>query len=350
MHVISCASYLGRGGLGQHFAQLVREQKEHGVAVHIFGTGADSPGEEFSRVRMNYLDPLFRYTPIRFSLQTKDDISSAQFDRIVARNLPGELSSFTGFVGKSLRSFQTAKSAGCKRLRLVAANSHVDNVARLHEQAAEDTGIRDSWLSKRQIVRTKREYELADEIVVHSEYVRRSFVERGVDPSRIVRMHMEIDPRFVPAGRVHRGKPFVVAYAGRVDATKGIPLLIDAFSKLPSDNAILRIVGGWSNRAMKKFMQHAIATNDRIIVKAGDPLPVLQDANVFVHPSYEDGFAYGPAEALSCGLPVVVTEETGMKELVDDGITGNIIPAGDSSAILECLKRYLRQHYAEGGI
>jgi glycosyltransferase involved in cell wall biosynthesis len=66
---------------------------------------------------------------------------------------------------------------------------------------------------------------------------------------------------------------------------------------------------------------------------------VLHTADVFVHPSYEDGFGYAPMEALACNVPVIVTEDTGMKESVVDGHNGYIIPTGDGDALLDRLRR-----------
>jgi glycosyltransferase involved in cell wall biosynthesis len=67
-------------------------------------------------------------------------------------------------------------------------------------------------------------------------------------------------------------------------------------------------------------------------------LPHLQQADVYVHPSYEDGFAYAPMEALACGVPVIVTQDTGMKEHVNEGVNGFVIPTGNVAAIAERLK------------
>jgi len=64
------------------------------------------------------------------------------------------------------------------------------------------------------------------------------------------------------------------------------------------------------------------AEDRRITISPGDPLPHLLRAAVCVHDSYEDGFAYAPAEALACGVPVIVSEDTGMKDLVDPAAPG----------------------------
>ena len=48
----------------------------------------------------------------------------------------------------------------------------------------------------------------------------------------------------------------------------------------------------------------------RVSVHPGDALPWFQSARLCVHPAYEDGFAYAPAEAMACGVPVLVSEDT----------------------------------------
>jgi glycosyltransferase involved in cell wall biosynthesis len=58
-----------------------------------------------------------------------------------------------------------------------------------------------------------------------------------------------------------------------------------------------------------------------------------------VHPSYEDALALGPLEALACGVPVIVSEDTGMKEFVVDGETGFVVPTGDLGALTIAVRR-----------
>jgi glycosyltransferase involved in cell wall biosynthesis len=247
-----------------------------------------------------------------------------------------------GFAGKSLRTFRKAARLGADRLELVAPNSHVQNVSRLHARAAADSGLSDSWLNQAQIRKTLREYALADRIYVHSEYVRQSFLDAGIPAEKLVRTVLHPDPRFAPPQRRPEDGTLRIAYVGRVEMTKGIALLLDAFARLPTQNAELRIVGGWSTRSVRRRIQNRMRKDPRITVEPGDPLPVLQKADVFVHPSYEDGFGYAPMEALACGVPVVVTEDTGMKEYVRDGVNGFVVPTGSVDAIVATLENLIR--------
>ena len=67
-----------------------------------------------------------------------------------------------------------------------------------------------------------------------------------------------------------------------------------------------------------------------------------------VHPAYEDGFAYAPAEALASGIPVIVSEDTGMKDLIDPPRTGLILPTGDIDALTAAIDAAYRREILVG--
>ena len=120
----------------------------------------------------------------------------------------------------------------------------------------------------------------------------------------------------------------------------------EAFEAFPHPSKELIIVGGWGTRSMRKYMEAWLADEDRITLAPGDPLPHLQRADAFVHPAYQDGFGYAPMEALACGVPVIVTSDTGMKEYVDEGVNGYVIPTGSAKALVERLIDLIRDPVA----
>jgi glycosyltransferase involved in cell wall biosynthesis len=67
-----------------------------------------------------------------------------------------------------------------------------------------------------------------------------------------------------------------------------------------------------------------------------DPVPVYQRAELLVFPSLHDGFGFVVAEAMACGLPVIVTRDAGASEWVTPEC-GWIVPAADSEAIAAAL-------------
>jgi glycosyltransferase involved in cell wall biosynthesis len=128
--------------------------------------------------------------------------------------------------------------------------------------------------------------------------------------------------------------------------TKGIAVLLDAFERLPVGDATLTIVGGWSTAAVRRHVEARCAADSRIVVAPGDPLPVLHQTDAFVSASYEDGFGYAPMEALACGVPVVVSADTGMKEYVRAGENGFVVPTGSVDAVVDALIALYRRPLA----
>lgn len=341
--VLATNSAYGQGGIGQHFAQLIEEARSEGVLDQYLcpapKTG-DPHGIDLVPPRWHAL--LLCYTPVRFSPSWRSHLANDLYDRAVAAALDAPSEAFMGFVGKSLHSFRRTRMLGTDRLELIAANSHVENVRQLHDQAAVLTGIRDSWLNGPQRRKTRHEYAVADRIYVHSEYTRQSFLEAGLPAAKLYRTFLGVAPRFRPPVSRPTDDVFRIVYVGRIDATKGVPVLLDAFAQFTEAPAELTLVGGWGSRRMRRFMEERLAADPRIRVAPGDPLPALQHADVFVHPSFEDGFGYAPMEALACGPPVLTTADTGMKEYVVDGHNGFVLPTGDRDALLDGLQRVHR--------
>jgi glycosyltransferase involved in cell wall biosynthesis len=60
-----------------------------------------------------------------------------------------------------------------------------------------------------------------------------------------------------------------------------------------------------------------------------------------VFPSYGEGFPNAPMEAACMGLPVIATNVVGCVDAVEDGVTGTLVPPGDSAALADALRAYL---------
>jgi glycosyltransferase involved in cell wall biosynthesis len=303
--------------LGRYYASEVREHDEVGMSVH------SQWGESLmSMVTRRWWPTLHKH------------LANESFDHTVAGALVPVMR-FTGFAGKTLHSMTRARALGAERLEVVAPNAHVRQVQRLHAKAAQHSGFRDTWLGEAQIRKTCKEYEAADKVLVHSDYVWESLVEYGVPERKLSRTVLRIPARFHPPSRIVEDGVFRIVYVGRLDATKGIGVLLEAFRQLPIRRAELYLVGGWTSRPMRRRCIEAVERDSRIRISPGDPVPVLQEADVYVHPTFEDGYAYSAVEALACGVPVVVTDQTGMKEYVREGENGYVVATGNAEALLE---------------
>lgn len=346
MNVISCNAPYGVGGLGWHMATLVEEARERGALSCYFAHAAksnDLAGREISLEKYRWL---FRTPPLRGKHGWKDFLAGELFDRAVAHALcPGER--LTGFGGKSGRSFRRARELKFKQLALESATSHVSNVRRKHEIAARRYPFEESWLNQAQHRKMLREYAEADVITVASEYARRTFAEAGTDDAKLQRRVIDVAPRFAPPPKRISDGVFRIVYVGRLQVSKGVPVLLEAFRWLNVKSAELVLVGGCATAGMERYLKREMARDRRIKLSPGDPLPHLHRADVLAHPSFEDGLGLSPLEALACGVPVIVTEDTGMKEFVVSGANGYVLPTGDIDALTDQL-RYIRLHPLKG--
>ena len=337
MEVFSCNAPYNEGGLGKVLACLVEESRSTGELGCYYSSRKkpnDPHGREISLRRFRWL---FHAPPLRYSLDWRDFLSADLFDRAVAKTLrPGE--TFHGFSGRAQHSFLRSRRLHYTHLFLESPTSHVRHVRRKHRQALQAFPIEKSWLNAMQFRKSLLEYETADLIYVLSEYSRQTFLEAGIPESKLRRRTVTIESRFAAPIRNLQSGCFTIVYVGRLQVSKGLPVLLEAFAQLQDQDAALILVGGYGTNGMEKYLRRKSAADPRIKILSGDPLPWLHRADVLVHPSFEDGLGIAPIEALACGVPVIVSEDTGMKEYVVSGKNGYITPTGDIDALIDQLR------------
>ncbi len=194
------------------------------------------------------------------------------------------------------------------------------------------------------VERVEEEYELADRIRVSSEWAKDSMVSYGVPAGKIQVVAQPLDLlRFQPNGeRSEADGPLRICYTGNLNLAKGFPYLMRAVKMLGDDQISLEIVGATGNRPTKNLFDKE-RRGMKLSSAPGDPVPAYRRAEVFVLPSLHDGFGFVVAEAMACGLPVIVTEDCGAAGWVRDGETGWIIPSGRVDALADALNDALRR-------
>jgi glycosyltransferase involved in cell wall biosynthesis len=334
--VVSCTAPLGSGGLGRHFKELADAFARRRQPVScISGAAREHPLRGARRLR-EQLAPakLLARAPLPLARPWGTRAMFAEFDRYAARLLP-DADHLIAFNGQAFSQLQAARRAGYDSASLISANSHLRHVVRQHELARRQYPLERSW-AERLVGRNLAEYDRADRIYVASQYTRQSFLDEGVPDERLSLFPFTPDPRYAFDAR-SSAQTFDVVYIGSLLVSKGVPLLVDAVRRLAHGDLRLVLIGGWSTPGMRRFIEAACAQDSRISVRPGDPLPHLRAARLCVHASYEDGFAYAPAEALAGGVPVIVSEDTGMKELIASEREGLIVPTGELETLSEAI-------------
>jgi glycosyltransferase involved in cell wall biosynthesis len=121
-------------------------------------------------------------------------------------------------------------------------------------------------------------------------------------------------------------------------AARGVPVRLDVFGGSPQPP-----VGEASDRERLLWTATDLGVADRVRlhghVTTGRLVEELRAADVLLHSSLSEGVPTVVLEAMSCGVPVVVTGVGGVTEAVTDGVEGLVAPARDASALADALER-----------
>ena len=187
------------------------------------------------------------------------------------------------------------------------------------------------------VERVEEEYALADRIRVSSEWAKSSLSDGGVPAEKITVLQQPVDlERYRPAAsRTQPAGPLRVVFVGSLDLRKGFVYLLDAVRE-HGDRVSLELVGGTVDRCTARLLAtHAAGL--RVTARPADPRPAYHRAEIAVLPTLEDGSPFAVAEAMSSGLPVVVTDCCGAREWVEKGRTGWVVAGRSAGAIARAL-------------
>lgn len=195
--------------------------------------------------------------------------------------------------------------------------------------------------------------------VALSQDLERYLVQRiGVAPARIAQLYNGVDTaRFAPRGRVRTpidGCPFtdprhfIVGTVGRLDAVKDQSNLARAFvaalRRHPGARERLRlvIVG---DGALRQEVAGILAAADAascawLAGERHDITEVMRGFDCFVLPSLAEGISNTLLEAMASGLPVVATRVGGNAELMEEGLTGRLVPRADPESLATQILQY----------
>ena len=157
--------------------------------------------------------------------------------------------------------------------------------------------------------------------------------------------------RFSPARFKATKNPdvFTFVFVGRIVGDKGINELVEAFVKLHDKhkNTRLVLVGKYEHELdpVSDKTRKLIDANDGIDAcgpKYGDDLlQMYVDADCFVMPSYREGFPNTVLEAGAMGLPSIVTDINGSREIIEYEKNGLIVPSKNANALYDAMERML---------
>lgn len=168
--------------------------------------------------------------------------------------------------------------------------------------------------------------------------------QRGFDPHRLRLVLNSVDLSGLKFSINPRNPmdPFSALFVGRIFRPKGVFDLVEAFSlaKLP-DSSCLHIVGdGEDTGELEAFIRELGITDKVTLAGASSSVPeYLADSHCLVLPSHAEGIPRVIMEAFAAGTPVVGTDIPGIRQLVEDGVTGLLAPVGDTGRLARVIER-----------
>ncbi len=168
----------------------------------------------------------------------------------------------------------------------------------------------------------------------------------GVDVERF-----HIDPKIRRTTREMLGiaqQAKVILFVGRLNRDKGVLDLAKAFDGIAkhNPNVVLVLVGAEEDVPFRYIQEICYLERERLhyVKFTSTPERYMAAADVFCLPSYREGFGMTIIEAAACGVPAVASRIYGVTDAVAEGKTGLLFPAGDVTALTQCLLKLITQN------
>ena len=188
----------------------------------------------------------------------------------------------------------------------------------------------------------RRVVDGADRVLATSEAECRQLIETGIacDCVTVVPNPLDIEAfSDLPARETFRrkhglGEGPIVLFLGKMTPRKGIDVLLHAFGLVTSSSARLVIAGNdMGSSAALESLTARPGLGSRVtrvgLLRGQERVEALVSADVVVYPSRDEVFGLVPLEALLCGTPVVVSNDSGCGEIIGRTGGGHIVPYGD---------------------
>jgi glycosyltransferase involved in cell wall biosynthesis len=241
--------------------------------------------------------------------------------------------------GQALRGFERARKLGVRTV-LNHATGPAREWARIMAPEYRRVGMELTDVcpyDEAYFEREDREYALADFHCAASTVVRDQLIGLGIAPERIWLVGYGADPGIFHARGRTNGERFRIIFAGQIGLRKGIKTLLDALEKLARPDWEMHFYGGVAGEARLDLAAYRGPTPLTLhgAVSQQALAEGFRQGSALVLPSLEEGFGLVVPQALNCGLPCLVSDRVGARDLIRHRENGSIFPCQDAVSLAE---------------
>lgn len=331
MRILQVSSARAFGGGERHLADLSRALVERGHEVYA-ALAADSP------LRGHLLEALTPGNVFDVLLRNALDLRGAMRLARLARDVDADIVHAHVARDYTLASFAARRTEGA---RLVITRHVLFPMSRVHRRSL-------SNVSRVVAVSEAVARSLRAQSIFDHEKIR--VVANGIDLRRFERARASLEREEPKGGTTHT--PLRVGIVGELSEVKGQEDFVRAAAFVAEEfgsTVEFLIVGDDESRSgeyrarLEKLVAELRLTESvRLLGRRDDIAPLIASLDVLVSASRTEAFGMVLVEAAACGVPAVATATEGAREIVDDGVTGSLVPVNDAGALASSVASLLR--------
>lgn len=328
---------VGYPGIGMTAFYQISTLIQKGVEVYLC---CGSCEKKIDNLSLMY--ETFKFAKFKIPMRIFGYRASFIHDRIVAHKLSTikeAVNAIHTWPCGSLNTLMKAKQLGIKTF-LERPNTHTEFAYEVVKREYEKLGIpmprkSSHTYNKMVLHREIKEYAATVFLLCPSDFVKKTFTERGFDEKKIRRHQYGYDPSiFVFKPHLHeKDDQFSVVFVGTCEPRKGLHYALKAW--LDSDaskHGSFIICGGFISDEYRKYLSHSLAhPSIKYLGFQKDVLPYLQKSHALILPTIEEGSALVTYEARAAGCVLLVSKASGA--LCQDGYDSLVHNVGDTEML-----------------
>jgi len=325
------------GGGRFHIFNTAEQLEKRGVDYRLVTTYFNPKKDVIDRKKVKsfpilaYGDYLLRKLRLSDALgwnYMKNNMFDKMASRYIVKETPDIFSGCSSFSLHTIRALR--KYSPDTKIALERASAHINVQSRLIADEYKKHGLKCPGISEKIIKKELMEYDESECIIVPSKFVSDTFLSEGIDKNKIVTIPLGVDiKKFRKVKKTD--DVFRVVFVGNLSIQKGVHHLLEAVSGLDLDNFELVLIGKIFDDIRPFLKKYAGFYRHVGHVQHSELYKQYSNSSVFVLPSIQDGFGMVVLEAMACGLPVIISNNTGAP--VMDRKDGFIVPTGNAESI-----------------